>query len=145
MMDFNHLQCLTRPVIEQYHEKDKDLYIKELLKCANVHSLYKEYIQPYKVICIKHVNQKFVDWCHEFAKQYLNVVISDIINLGDSRDYPKGLQTTSDYFEDLFEQVEFCFYTSITVEDWPKVAKIFDTRMSELRSKIKEQRQLDGI
>jgi hypothetical protein len=144
MMDFSHLQCLTKPVIEQYHENIKDLYIKELLKCANVHSLYNDYIKLYKIICIKHVNQEFVDWPHEFAKHYLNIVISDIMYLGDSRDYPKGLQTTSDYFEDLFED-HIIFHKSITVEDWPKVTEIFDSKMEELRCKIKEQRELDGI
>ena len=50
-----------------------------------------------------------------------------------------------DYFEDLFEEVEFCFYTSITVKDWPKVADIFDISMSELRCKIKQQKELHGI
>ena len=106
--------------------------------------LYNDYIKPYKVICLKHVNQEFVDWCQEFAKHYLNIVISDIMNLTDSRDYPKGLQTTSDYFEDLFED-HIVFHKSITVDDFPKVAEIFDNAMKELRCKIKEQRELDGI
>ena len=144
-MGFDHLQSLTKPVIKQYHENDYDLYTKELLYYATIKSLYSDYIKPYKLICLKHVNQEFVDWPHEFARVYLNIVISDIINLEDSRDYPKGLQTTSDYFEDLFKEVEFCFYTSITVKDWPKVADIFDISMSELRCKIKQQKELHGI
>lgn len=69
-------------------------------------------------------------------------VISDIMNL--DRDYPKGLQTTSDYFEDLFED-HIIFHKSIIVEDWPKVADIFDISMSELRYKIKQQKELHGI
>lgn len=144
-MDFDHLQRLTKPVIEQYHENDYDLYIKELLYYATIKSLYSDCIKIYKLICLKHVNQEFVDWPNEFARHYLNIVISDIINLGDSRDYPKGLQTTSDYFEDLFKEVEFCFYTSITVEDWFKVSQIFNNKLEELRCKIKGQRELDGI
>jgi hypothetical protein len=102
-MDFDHLECLTKPVINEYHENDYDLYTKELLYYATIKSLYSDCIRSYIVICLKHINQEFVDWCHEFARVYLNIVISDIINLEDSRDYPKGLQTTSDYFEDLFE------------------------------------------
>lgn len=143
-MDFDHLQRLTKPVIEQYHDNDYDLYIKELLYYATIKSLYSDYIKPYKVICLKYVNQEFVDWPNEFARVYLNIVISDIINLEDSRDYPKGLQTTSDYFEDLFED-DIVFYTSITVEDWPRVSQIFDNKMEELRYKINKQRELDGI
>jgi hypothetical protein len=143
-MDFDHLQSLTKPVIEQYHENDYDLYTKELLYYATIKSLYNDCIRSYKLICFKHINQEFVDWYHEFARVYLNIVISDIINLEDSRDYPKGLQTTSDYFEDLFED-DIVFYSSITVEDWPRVSQIFDNKMEELRCKIKEQRELDGI
>ena len=145
-MDFEDVEQLTKPLLINYKEnKNSQEYVNWLLEYATIKSLYNDFILPYKLICLRHVNQKFVDWPHEFARVYLNIVISDIMSLEDSRDYPKGLQTTSDYFEDLFKEVEFCFYTSITVNDFPKVAEIFDTEMQELRCKIKEQRELDGI
>jgi hypothetical protein len=143
-MDFYHLECLTKPILDKCHKENSQEYVNKLLESATIKSLYNDYLQPYKVICSKHVNQEFVDWPHEFAKHYLNIVISDIINLADSRDYPKGLQTTSDYFEDLFED-HIVFHKSITVNDFSKVAKIFDNSMLQLRCKIKKQRELDGI
>jgi hypothetical protein len=143
-MDFYHLECLTKHILDKCHKENSQEYVNKLLESATIKSLYNDYLQPYKVICLRHVNQEFVDWPHEFAKDYLNTVISDIINLADSRDYPKGLQTTSDYFEDLFED-HIVFHKSITVNDFSKVAKIFDNSMLQLRCKIKKQRELDGI
>lgn len=144
-MNFEDVEQLTRPLLIDYKgNKNSQEYVNKLLEYATIKSLYNYFILPYKIICLKHVNQEFVDWPHEFARHYLNIVISDIMNLEDSRDYPKGLQTTSDYFEDLFED-HIIFHKSITVNDFPKVADIFDTKLEELKCKINKQRELDGI
>ena len=143
-MDFEHLERLTQPVIKHYVSRDTQQYIDQIVDYIEVKSIYKDYIDKYKVIVSKHVDQSFTNWFDEFARHYLNIVISDIYNLGDSRDYPKGLKTRSDYFEDLFED-DIVFHSSVKLEDFSKVADIFDTKMKDLKDKIVKQRLLDGI
>ena len=144
-MNFEHLERLTKPVIEQYvSNRYTQEYIDQVVHHLEVKNVYKDYINKYKVICLRHVNQDFTNWYEEFARHYLNIVISDICSLEDSRDYPKGLQTRSDYFEDLFED-HIIFHKSIKVKDFPKVAHIFDTKMEDLICKINKQREVDGI
>ena len=75
MMDFYHLECLTKPVLDKCHKENSQEYVNKLLEYATIKSLYNDFILPYKIICIKHVNQEVVDWPHEFAKHYLNIVI----------------------------------------------------------------------
>lgn len=144
-MDFEHLEKLTKPVIENYVDnRYSQEYIDQVVYHLEIKNLYKDYINKYKIICLRHVNQSFTNWYEEFARHYLNIVIADICTLEDSRDYPKGLQTNSHYFEDLFED-HIIFHQSIKVEDFSKVADIFDSKMEDLICKINKQRQIDGI
>jgi hypothetical protein len=129
-MPFEHLQKLT---------EECPIEIKE-----EVQQEFYECIKPYKKLFDYPTVQGFSDWLTELANSYICIVLSDIVDLGDSRDYPKGLYTTSEYFEDLFKE-HIIFYKSITINDFPKVAEIFDNGMLELRNKIKEQRELDNI
>lgn len=139
-MDFDVLQTLTKPIINS-----NDKTIEEILYEAKIENIYYDLLSSYKKILNYHQVNQFINWPTQIAEYYKTIVLSDIFNMQDSKDYPKGLQTTSNYFEELFEQDIEDEYTELTLEDWPKVAEIFDNNMKELRLKIKEQRELDGI
>ena len=110
-----------------------------------VESLYNNYIQKY----IDLVNEFYYDdYTKDFENaltvgvQWLRSTLDDILEMGESRDYPKGLWCGSDYWdEEMFEE----YLDDYDENDYNVIADFIDTRMSELRSKIKEQRELDGI
>lgn len=140
-MDFDVVESLTKPVIDKENKT-----IEEILYIGQIEYIYYDLLDPYKVILDYHrLNNEFVDWPTQIANYYISIVLSDVFGMYDSKDYPKGLQTTSDYFEDLFEQDIEDEYYELSLNDWSKVAEIFDAKMEELRCKVKEQRELDGI
>jgi hypothetical protein len=113
-MPFDKLQELTKPA------SDSKLVLP----------YFNKYLQKYKDI--------LKEPCYDASFHYVSIVISDILYLGDSEEYPKGLQCPSEYFEDVFEDV---IYSEAFLVIGPQI----DNRLAELRKAIYKQRQIDDI
>lgn len=132
-MSFDNIERLT----QECNEFTRD----------EVKSLYNSYIYNY----IKIVNEFYYsDYDNEkesvldIGLQWLRITLDDILEMGDSKNYPKGFRCDSGYWEiDMLE--EYIDEGVNEYEHYDAIANFIDTTMSELRCKIKEQRELDGI
>lgn len=130
-MSFEHLEGLTQECNESY--------------INNVRRFYNIYIQKYiNIINSFYNNDYLVDFEHALVPgiEWLKITLGDILNLEDSKDYPKGLRCNTDYWDEgMFED----YLDDYTLEDYKITADFFDSAMEALRNCINEQRQLDGI
>lgn len=130
-MSFEHLESLTQPCNKFY--------------INSVKRYYKIYIQKYiDIVNNFYSNDYLIDHEHSLVPgiEWLKITLGDILNLEDSKDYPKGLKCSSDYWdENMFED----YLDDYTLRDYKVSADFFDSTMKELKNCINEQRQLDGI
>lgn len=135
-MPFKDVVRLAKPI--SVKEKSLD----------EVESLYKEYIQKYIDIVKSYTTSDNDNELLSIGGTWLCITISDILDMEDSFDYPKGLRCDSDYWDiEMFENYidEEFEEGSASAKDYQVIASFINNKMEDLRNKIYEQRRLDGI